>query len=167
MAQVKPGSRTFSKNNIHSELGDQIRERVEQMENTGESFSETSEILQVLFPIGVSPEAMNDLVMITRIVDGLVAISASNGFQSGRSGLWKQLIARTFATMAEHELLQDDEEEEDKDVPSEPPVFYGDYYEDDYFDDDAEDNKHPVAVDYEDDDIITYRDGSFRVKKSV
>ena len=123
MTQEKPGShrRASTTNNIHSELGDQIRERVEQMENTGESFSETSEILQVLFPIGVSPEAMNDLVMITRIVDGLVAISASNGFQSGRSGLWKQLIARTFATMAEHELLQDD------DVSSED---FGDYYDD-------------------------------------
>ena len=62
------------------ELGIEVGNLVDEKQKSyGDSFGKSGKVMEILYPDGIAPEALNDALVIVRIIDKLFRISTANG----------------------------------------------------------------------------------------
>ena len=78
---------------------------IEKRRAYGDSFTKSGEILSILYPDGVPPEAFSDMLAIVRILDKLVRISTSAGFADVMNeSPWKDICGYAMLGIANDEV---------------------------------------------------------------
>jgi len=98
---------TAGKGHEYEKLGNDIKPIVEKLESDyGHSLGETKEILKMMYPNGVNQEQLGDVVSIVRMLDEMFKVARIDGAVSdeNRDEVWKEMIAKAFATVAQEQF---------------------------------------------------------------
>lgn len=98
----------MSKEGKYEKIGKEIGKLVDEKNKAyGDSFSQSDKILKILFPNGIGPEAYNDLLTITRVIDKLFRIATDK--EAFGESPWKDIAGYAILSA----FKQDAKEQED------------------------------------------------------
>jgi len=92
----------MSDNSPYCQIGEAIGALVESKQKQyGDSFGKSGQILRILYPEGIKPEALDDALTVTRIVDKLFRIAtAQGGPDLGNETPWADIVGYGLLAIA-------------------------------------------------------------------
>lgn len=74
----------------------------------GDSFHKSGEVLKILYPRGVKPEAYTDLLAITRVLDKLFRLATDPGY--GNESPWRDIAGYALLRLSDNIVEGENEE---------------------------------------------------------